>query len=66
MTRIAMGVALALGLAATTAHAAESASCKTVRFADVGWTDIRSPPASLRCLLEALGYEPEVNSCRFR
>ena len=61
MTRIAMGVALALGLAATTAHA-ESASCKKVRFADVGWTDIQVTTATAQNLLEALGYEPEVKT----
>jgi len=61
MTRIAMGVALALGLATTTAHA-ESASCKKVRFADVGWTDIQVTTATAQNLLEALGYDPEVKT----
>ena len=61
MTRIAMGVALALCLAATTAHA-ESASCKKVRFADVGWTDIQVTTATAQNLLEALGYEPEIKT----
>ncbi|RUP11155.1 choline ABC transporter substrate-binding protein [Hyphomicrobium sp.] len=61
MTRIAMGVALALSLAATSAHA-ESASCKKVRFADVGWTDIQVTTGTAQNVLEALGYEPEVKT----
>jgi len=61
MTRIAMGAALALALAATAAHA-ENASCKKVRFADVGWTDIQVTTGTTQIILEALGYEPEVKT----
>ena len=61
MTRFAMGVALALGLAATSAHA-ESASCKKGRGADGGWTDIQVTTATAQNLLEALGYAPEVKT----
>ncbi len=61
MTRIAMGAVLALALAATTAHA-ENASCKKVRFADVGWTDIQVTTGTTQIILEALGYEPEVKT----
>jgi len=61
MTRIAMGAVLALALAATTAHA-ENASCKKVRFADVGWTDIQVTTGTTQTILEALGYEPEVKT----
>ena len=55
--------AAGLGLAAmlsTGAMAADPESCKTVKFADVGWTDITATTATASVILEALGYEPEV------
>jgi glycine betaine/proline transport system substrate-binding protein len=61
MTRIAIGATLALILAATAAHA-ENATCKKVRFADVGWTDIQVTTGTTATILEALGYEPEVKT----
>lgn len=61
MSRIAIGAALALVLAATAAHA-ENATCKKVRFADVGWTDIQVTTGTTTTILEALGYEPEVKT----
>ena len=42
------------------AAAAESGSCKTVRFSDVGWTDITATTATASVILEALGYRPET------
>jgi glycine betaine/proline transport system substrate-binding protein len=42
------------------AFAAEPASCKAVRFADVGWTDITATTATASVILEALGYQPDV------
>jgi glycine betaine/proline transport system substrate-binding protein len=53
---------LAVGLAGTagSSFAAEPESCKKVRFSDVGWTDITATTAVASVLLEALGYEPEV------
>ena len=62
MTRTIIGAALALALATTAANAAEGASCKKVRFADVGWTDIQVTTATTQVILEALGYEPEVKT----
>jgi glycine betaine/proline transport system substrate-binding protein len=54
---------LALGTAlATPAMAAEPESCKTVRFADVGWTDIQVTTGATSVVLEALGYEPQVST----
>lgn len=56
-------LAAALGLAvagAPQAFAADPASCKAVRFADVGWTDIAATTAIASAILEALGYEPET------
>ncbi|WP_020679394.1 choline ABC transporter substrate-binding protein [Marinobacterium rhizophilum] len=43
----------------TTAMAA--GSCDTVRFADVGWTDITSTTAVTSELVEALGYESRTD-----
>jgi glycine betaine/proline transport system substrate-binding protein len=42
------------------AHAADPDSCQTVRFSDVGWTDITSTTAATSVVLEGLGYQPEV------
>lgn len=41
-------------------QAADPASCKAVRFADVGWTDITSTTAIASRLLKPLGYEPKT------
>jgi glycine betaine/proline transport system substrate-binding protein len=53
---------LAVGLSATAgfSFAAEPETCKKVRFSDVGWTDITATTAVASVILEALGYEPEV------
>jgi glycine betaine/proline transport system substrate-binding protein len=56
-------ILLASALVAASAAAAQAAdpeSCKTVRFSDVGWTDITSTTAVASTLLKGLGYEPEV------
>jgi glycine betaine/proline transport system substrate-binding protein len=42
------------------AVAAEPASCKTVRFADVGWTDITATTAIASTVLSSLGYAPKT------
>lgn len=42
------------------AVAAPNAECKTVRFADVGWTDITATTALASEVLEGMGYEPEA------
>lgn len=51
---------LALLLSGTGAFAADSESCKSVRFSDVGWTDITATTATASVLLNAIGYEPET------
>ena len=57
-------LAISLGMAALiysgSAFAAEPDSCKTVRFSDVGWTDITATTATASVILEALGYSPDV------
>ena len=55
---LALGMATALS--AGSALAADPDSCKAVRFSDVGWTDITATTATASVVLEALGYEPEV------
>lgn len=55
------GIALAAALSAPAAQAADPASCKTVRFGDVGWTDIAATTALSSVTLEALGYKPTTN-----
>ncbi|WP_420565195.1 choline ABC transporter substrate-binding protein [Thalassobaculum sp.] len=49
-------LALALSLTAGTAYA----SCDTVTFSDVGWTDITATTAATTEVLEALGYETDI------
>ncbi len=44
----------------TAAFAADPDSCTTVRFSDVGWTDIQATTAVAGVILDALGYTPEV------
>lgn len=61
MNRFMITAALALSLVATTAQA-EEASCKKVRFADVGWTDIQVTTGTTQVILEALGYTPSVTT----
>ena len=46
----------ALFALSTTAPAAEPDSCKTVRFSDVGWTDITATTAATTVVLQGLGY----------
>ena len=56
---IAAGLSLA-ALATSYAHAAEPEQCHTVRFSDVGWTDITATTAATTLVLEALGYKTDV------
>ena len=45
---------------AVNAPAAEPAACGTVRFSDVGWTDITATTATASVLLKALGYQTDI------
>ncbi len=53
-------LAFAAMLAAAPAFAGDAASCKAVRFSDVGWTDIQATTGIATDILEAIGYEPEI------
>lgn len=50
----------AVALAAAPAMAADPESCSTVRFSDVGWTDITATTATASVILKGMGYEPVV------
>ena len=52
--------ALAAGLLFAAPHKAQAAECDTVRFSDVGWTDITATTAAASVVLEAIGYESDV------
>ncbi len=41
-------------------HAVEADSCTTVRFSDVGWTDITSTTAVATEILKGLGYKTDI------
>ena len=58
--KIAAAGALALTLVVGQAQAADPAACKSVRFSDVGWTDIQATTGIATNILKALGYEPKV------
>ena len=58
MTWVLAGAAALL--AAGGARAADPESCQTVRFSDVGWTDITATTATTAEVLKGLGYEPEI------
>lgn len=53
-TRLMQGVAAAVGLSASMAFAGQ---CDTVRFSDVGWTDITATTAITSEVVEGLGYK---------
>ncbi len=59
ISAIAVAAALFLG-GANLAFAGDPESCKTVKFSDVGWTDITSTTAIASDLLKALGYTPKI------
>lgn len=61
MKRLVPLIALIAPLLAAPAHAAEDASCSTVRFADVGWTDNTATTTLASEILKGLGYKPAVS-----
>lgn len=56
---IALMAAAALAFSTATAPA-RAAGCDTVRFSDVGWTDITATTAATSVVLKALGYGVDV------
>jgi len=57
---LSAATSVALALAAGAAAAADPASCKAVRFSDVGWTDITATTGAATAVLKGLGYAPSV------
>ncbi|MCL7941010.1 choline ABC transporter substrate-binding protein [Halomonas sp. ATCH28] len=61
--RLTLGLgAAALGFSVSPLQAAEPESCETVRFAEVGWTDITATTALTTEVLEALGYDTRIDT----
>ncbi|MBI3899265.1 MAG: choline ABC transporter substrate-binding protein [Gammaproteobacteria bacterium] len=58
---LAVSTWVAISAMSVTAFAAEADSCKQVRMADPGWTDITATNAVAEVLLGALGYEQHVD-----
>ncbi len=58
----APAVSMALLCVAGTATAADPEACATVRFSDVGWTDITATTALTSVVLEGLGYEADTET----
>lgn len=54
-----LATAAVLGVMATSAQAADPASCKAVRFSDPSWTEIGVMNGIAGIMLQALGYESE-------
>lgn len=59
MLKKLLGLTLLTTLPFNAGYAADQESCRTVRMADVGWTDITSTTAVASVVLEALGYTPQ-------
>ncbi len=55
----AFSVALVLG-GANLAFAGDPEGCKTVKFSDVGWTDITATTSIANDILQGLGYTPKI------
>ncbi|KVN39280.1 glycine/betaine ABC transporter substrate-binding protein [Burkholderia pyrrocinia] len=55
-----IGAACAAALCITAAHAAEPQTCRDVRMAGPGWTDIDATNAMAGVVLKALGYRQDV------
>jgi glycine betaine/proline transport system substrate-binding protein len=60
MKRSVAGILAAVAALTAQTALADDASCKTVRFADVGWSDIAATTGMASVVLEGLGYKPTV------
>ncbi|MBW0368169.1 choline ABC transporter substrate-binding protein [Ensifer adhaerens] len=57
---ILAGAVSVVAITAQQAAAAEPESCGTVRFSDVGWTDITATTATVSTVLKGLGYQTDI------
>lgn len=60
-TLLAAATGALFGLAIADVHAAEPDTCKVVRFADIGWTDVAATTALTSMILKDLGYQPKIS-----
>jgi glycine betaine/proline transport system substrate-binding protein len=60
LAQLALGVSL-LAATGTAASAAVPPGCETVRFSDVGWTDITATTATTSLVLDGLGYKTKTD-----
>jgi glycine betaine/proline transport system substrate-binding protein len=62
ISKLLIAATCAAGAGSVVMHEAraEDASCKTVRFVDIGWTDITSTTALASVVFEGLGYAPKT------
>lgn len=57
---LAAALSVVCALAGPAQAGAEAPSCRNVRFADIGWTDITSTTGMVSAIFEALGYKPST------
>jgi len=57
---LAQAAAFGASTAGEPASGGEPASCQTVRFSDVGWTDVTATTALVAQLLRTIGYTPAI------
>jgi glycine betaine/proline transport system substrate-binding protein len=57
---LAQAAAFGASTASEPAVGGEPASCQTVRFSDVGWTDVTATTALVAQLLRTIGYTPAI------
>lgn len=55
-----LALCTALASFGAAAQSKDDASCHTVRFVDIGWTDITSTTAMASVVFEGLGYDPKT------
>lgn len=61
MKKLILSTALLLSAIGTQPlFAKDAAQCQTVKFSDVGWTDITSTTATAKIILDALGYKTDI------
>ena len=57
---LAVRTEAASAMSSSTGGRSDPPSCQTVRFSDVGWTDVTSTTALIAQLLRSIGYSPTV------
>lgn len=60
MKKLTKLITLPLALCVSSMPMAQAADCNTVRFSDVGWTDITATTAATSLVLEGLGYNTDT------